>query len=142
MFKYPIPPHSLTAWKTHVVVESHSATSLAIATANAILNSLGGSPPKSKPANTPGHHLGGREAILSLAADLQNILGDAMDMAKTMFPLKATTSNKGRTLPHHLWPESVLHDVYAIRNRTKALRRLATLVAATPSCGMEFLSDT
>ncbi len=35
-----------------------------------------------------------------------------------------------------------MHDVYAIRNRTKALRRLATLVAATLGCGMETFSDT
>ncbi len=65
-----------------------------------------------------------------------------MDMAKTMSPLKATAPNKGQTLPHYLWPKSVLHDVHTIRIRTKALRRLAALVAATPGCGMELLSDT
>ena len=55
-----------------------------------------------------------------------------MAMATTMFLLKATTPCKGKTLPHHLWPQSVLPDIHAIHYRTKALRRLATLVATTP----------
>ena len=54
-----------------------------------------------------------------------------MHMATTMFPLKAATPDKGQTLPHHLWPKSVLHDVYALRTRTKALRRLAAEAART-----------
>ncbi len=65
-----------------------------------------------------------------------------MDMATTMFPLKATTPSKGQTLPHNLWPKSVLHNIYAIRNRTKALRSLTTLVAMTPHCVMENFIDT
>ena len=60
-----------------------------------------------------------------------------MDLAKTMLPLKATAPKKGQTLPHHLWPKSVLHDVYALRTRTKALRRLAAEAAATPLLTME-----
>ena len=81
------------------------------------------------------------DSILYLAIDLQQILGDAMDMATTMFPLKATTPGKGQALPHHLWPKSVLHDIHAIRNRTKALCRLATRVAATPDLEREALSN-
>ena len=123
MFKQPIPPHSLAAWKTQVAVDSHSPTSLAIATANANLRSLGDGTNTTTPVNIAGHHLSGRDSILSFATDLQSILGDAMDMATTMFPLKATTPCKGQTLLHHLWSNSVLHDIYAIRNRTKALRR-------------------
>jgi hypothetical protein len=65
-----------------------------------------------------------------------------MDLATTMFPLKAGTPAKGQTLPHHLWPKSVLHDVYAIRTRAKALRRMAALVATTPNLTMDSLSDT
>jgi hypothetical protein len=40
MFKYPIPPHTLAASKSHVEIDSHSPTSLAIAAANAILTNL------------------------------------------------------------------------------------------------------
>ena len=64
-----------------------------------------------------------------------------MDLATTMFPLKASTPDKGQTLPHHLWPKSVLHDVHAIRHRTKALRRIAALIASTPSLDDDTLSD-
>jgi hypothetical protein len=64
-----------------------------------------------------------------------------MHMATTMFPLKASTPCKGQTLFHHLWPKSVLHDVYGIRNRTKALRRLAPLAATTPHLTLETISD-
>jgi hypothetical protein len=50
-----------------------------------------------------------------------------------MFQLKAGTPNKGQTLPHHIWPKAVLHDVHTIRKRTnKALRFLAALAVATP----------
>ncbi len=59
-----------------------------------------------------------------------------------MLPLKATIPSKGQTLSHHLWPKSVLHDVYAIRKRTKALHRLATLVTAKPDCLLESFLDT
>jgi hypothetical protein len=72
------------------------------------------------------------DSVLSLAADLQIILGDAMQMATTMFPMKADIPCKGQALPHNLWPKSVLHDVYAIRNRTKVLSRMAAMAAATP----------
>jgi hypothetical protein len=102
MFKYPIPPHSRAALKTQVAVDSHFPTSQAITTTSAILNSLGDSTTTQNPANIARHHLGVRESILSLVADLQNILGDAMDMATTMFPLKAPIPRKGKTLPHHL----------------------------------------
>jgi hypothetical protein len=138
MFKYPIPPHSLAAWKLHLAVDSHSPTSLAFATANAILMSLGDGTNTLTPENTAGQHLGDRD---SLATDLKNILGDAMNIATTMFPLKATTPCNGQTLPHHLWPKSVLHDIHAICNRTKAIRCLVTSMAATPDPEMETLID-
>jgi len=85
---------------------------------------------------------GDRDSTLTPATDLQNIMGDVMHMATTMFPLKAATPDKGQTLPHQLWSKSVLHDVHTIRNRTKALRRLASLVAVTPPLILETLSDT
>ena len=54
-----------------------------------------------------------------------------MPMATAMFPLKASTPCKGKILPHHLWPKSVLHDIHVIHHRAKALRRFAKLVAMT-----------
>ncbi len=86
----PNPAALTCGLETQVAVDSHSPTSMAIATAIAILNSLEDRKHESKHATTPGQHLGGRESVLSLAADLQNILGNARDMAKIMFPLKAT----------------------------------------------------
>jgi len=65
-----------------------------------------------------------------------------MHMSTTMFPLKAATPGKGQMIPHHLWPRSALHDVHTFRKRTKALRRLAALVAAAPLHTLETLSDT
>ena len=59
-----------------------------------------------------------------------------------MFQLKASTPNKEQTLPHHLWPKAVLHDVHTIRKRTKALRRIAALAAATPLLTSESISNT
>jgi hypothetical protein len=65
-----------------------------------------------------------------------------MYMATNMFPLKAGTPYKGQTLLHHLWPKLILHDVYVIHNRTKAIRRLTALAAATPNLMLETMSDT
>jgi len=64
-----------------------------------------------------------------------------MDMATTMFPLKATIPCKGQTLPHHLWPKSALHDIHAIRSGVKALCRLVAMMAATPDPERVPLSD-
>jgi hypothetical protein len=141
-FKYPISPHNLGAWKSQVAVDSYSPTSLAIATTNVILTSLGDSLNSSNITDPTGPMLGERNYILSLATYLQIILEDAMHMATTMFPLKAFTPCKGQSIPHYLWPKSVLHDVYAIRNRIKALRHLASLAAAMPRLTMETISDT
>jgi hypothetical protein len=85
-------------------VDSYHPTLLAIATANAILTRIADTQTSLTTAAHTGARLGGRDSILSLAADLQNILGNAMNMATTMFPLKAGTPTKGQTLPHHLWP--------------------------------------
>jgi hypothetical protein len=90
MFKCPISPHYLTEWKARVVVDSLSPTKLAIAIANAILRNLEDGVTAAPPANTS-QQIGGRDSILSLAADLQRILDDAMSMATAMFPLKANT---------------------------------------------------
>jgi hypothetical protein len=65
-----------------------------------------------------------------------------MHMTTPLFPLKVGTLCKGQTLPHHLWPKSVMDDVYAISNHTKALRRLAALAAITPYLTLETQSDT
>ncbi len=85
---------------------------------------------------------GSRDSILSLVTYIQNILGEAMLLATTMFQLKAGTPNKGQTLPRHLWPKAVLHDVHTIHKRTKALRRIAALAAAKPPLTLESISST
>ena len=121
-------------------VDSYHPTFLAIATANAILNGLEDTQTSPTAAIHTGSWIGDRDSILSLAEDLQHILEDAMNLATKMFPLKADAPAKGQTLPHHLWPRSVLHDVYAIRTRTKALHRLSTLLATSPHLTMKSLS--
>ena len=78
-----------------MAVDSHSPTSLAIATANVILTSLGISTNPSNTTAPTGPLLGDRDSILSLATDLQNIIGDAMHMVTTIFPIKAGTKCKG-----------------------------------------------
>ncbi len=53
MFKYHIPTHTLAEWKTQVMVDSNTATSLAIATAHAILADLEDTTP---PHSSSDHH--------------------------------------------------------------------------------------
>ena len=54
-----------------------------------------------------------------------------MESAIAIFPQKPAAPTRG-TLPHHLWPKSVRHDVANIRRRVKILRRLASLTARDP----------
>ena len=105
--------------------------SLAIPTAAAILNSLEVATTNNQPEHED-HYLGGRESVHFLAVDILIILGDAMILATTMLPQKLTSMGKGQMLPHHLWPKSVKHEVFIIRRRTKALRRLAVEMASAP----------
>jgi hypothetical protein len=85
-----------------VILDYHSPISLAIATTNAILTSLEDTTPPPNPLEPTHHYPRGREYILSIANDLQNILGDAMDLATSTFSQKSITPDKGHALPHHL----------------------------------------
>ena len=85
MFQYPIPANPLERWKSQVVVDSHSPISLAIATATAILRSLDAVTTPNHPVKK-NHYLRDRESVLSLTADIQAIVGDAMTLASNMFP--------------------------------------------------------
>ncbi len=51
---------------------------------------------------------------------------EAMATATYIFTKKPAAPKRG-TLPHHLWPKSVRHDVSRIRQRVKTIRRLASL---------------
>jgi len=57
-------------------------------------------------------------------------------------PTKSKHPKQGQTLPHHLWLKSVLYNVHSIRKCTKALRRLAALVAATTLLTSESITNT
>ena len=122
-FRYPIPEHSLDAWKSKVAIDSHGAIALAVATGHALLASL--------PPHTSGSQSDPRSDtqipgldILDLANDIQTILGDALTEATKIFPLKTAKSTKKGTLPRHLWPKHVRQDISCIRRRAKAIRRL------------------
>jgi hypothetical protein len=99
MFIYTIPEHTLAEWKAQVIVDSQSHISLAIATVNAILASLENIAPPPNLVEPTHHSLGGKESILSLANDLQNMLGDAMALATSMFPKKSTLRARGTPSP-------------------------------------------
>jgi hypothetical protein len=105
-FRYPIPEHSLDAWKSKVAIDSHGAIALAVATGHALLASL--------PPHTSGSQSDPRSDtqipgldILGLANDIQTILGDALTEATKIFPLKTAKFTKKGTLPRHLWPKKV-----------------------------------
>jgi hypothetical protein len=55
-----------------------------------------------------------------------------MDTATAMIPHKAAPPPSKGTLPYHLWPNSVRHDVAEIRRRAKAIRRLIRIETQTP----------
>ncbi len=132
MFQYPIPEHTLEEWKSKVSVDSHTAVMFARATALSLKDSLEFTIGAISP-------MGNREVsqdttthILELANTLQDILGEALDTTKAMFPHKAAPPPSRGTLPRHLWPNTVRHDVAQIRRRAKAVRRLVRIEANPP----------
>ena len=126
MFQYPIIEHTLEEWKSKVAVDTYTATILARATTLSLKDSIEFPTGAISSQNTTSH-------ILELANTLQDILGEAMDLTTTMFPHKVAPPPPSRgTLPRHLWPNSVRHDVSEIRIRAKAVRRLVR-IEANPS---------
>ena len=106
-----------------MTVDSCAVTSLAKATGHSLVASLGHGP-----GNIPiGDTLDTQciaSAVVGLANDIQAILGDALTTATTMFPHKPPAKPGKGTIPRHLWPKSVRHDISHIRRRTKSIRRL------------------
>jgi hypothetical protein len=133
MFQYPIPEHTLEEWKSRVMVDSYTALMLARATALSLKDSLEF---PSGAISLEGNRETSQDTkahILELASTLQDILGGAMDTASAMFPHKAAPPPAKGTLPRHLWPKSVRHDVAEIRRRAKTVRRLVRIVASSPT---------
>jgi hypothetical protein len=132
MFQYPIPDHTLEAWKSKVTIDSYTAIMLAKATALSLRDSLEFPSGTISPEGVREVSQDTKTHIIELANTLQDILGEAMDTASAMFPHKKSPSPTRGTLPRHLWPNSVRHDVTEIRRRAKAIRRLLRL-EATPA---------
>jgi hypothetical protein len=104
------------------MVDSHAATSLAKAMGHSLLASLdhgSGSIPTSDAID---HCIA--SSIVGLANDIQAILGDALATATDTSPHKPPAKPGRDTIPRHLWPKSVKHDVSTIRRRAKSIRRL------------------
>jgi hypothetical protein len=132
MFQCPIPEHTLEEWKSKVTVDSYAAIMLARATALSLKDSLKSPTRAISPKGNKEISQDTKTHILELANTLQDILGEAMDTATAMFPHKAAPPPSRGTLPRHLWPNSVRHDVAEIRHRAKAVRRLVRIEAKTP----------
>ena len=123
-------------------MDSHTANSLDKAMCHSILVSLEHSPEGSLTRDALDPQFVS-SSILGLANDIQAILGDTLVEATTMFPRKPpATPNRG-TLPRHLWPKSVRHDVSNIRRRAKAIRCLIKHEAITLAGAQEepYLGD-
>ena len=100
-FRYPIPEHSLDAWKTKIMIDSHGAIALAVATGHALLASL--SPhTRGSPVDPRSNSQIPELNVMGLANDIQTILRDALTEATKMFPLKTPNPPKKGTLPRHM----------------------------------------
>jgi len=133
LFRYPIPEPILEGWKAKVVVDSYASISLAKAIGHYLLASLGDGPENIPTCGAMDPHCIS-SSIVGLAKDIQAILGDALAEATTTFPHKPPATLGQGTLPRHLWPKSVRHDVSNIRRRAKAVRRRIKHETKTPAC--------
>ena len=123
-FRFPDPEQDMETWRSKVAVVSATATALASVMARMLLDSLSTDDNQEQKDTPPSPH-GKEAAILSVASNLQIILGEAMTTATTIFPQKPAAPKKG-PLPQNLWLKLVRQDVDKIRQRVKTLRRLAT----------------
>jgi len=133
LFWYPnILEPILEGWKSKVAVNSYAATSLAKDMGQAILPSLG-QEPGSNPTDDTIDPQDIASSILGLANNIQDILVDALAEATTTFPHKPLATLGKGTLPRHLWPKLVRHDISHIRRRAKAVRCLIKHETKTPA---------
>ncbi len=102
MFQYPIPEHTLEDWKSKVTVDSYTAIMLARATTLSLKDSFEFPTGAISPEGNREPSRDTKTHILELANTLQDILGEAMDTATTMFPHKAVPPPSRGTLPRHL----------------------------------------
>ena len=104
-------------------MDSYAATFLGKAMIHSLLASLGhgaGNIPTGDTFDTQCT----TSAVFGLANDIQTILGDAPTTATTIFPHKPPATPGKGTIPRHLWPNSMRHDISHIRRRAKSIRRL------------------
>jgi len=128
--RFQVPEHDMETWHSKVAVDSVTTTALASAMARTLLGYLSLDDNQGQ-HNTLPSPKGVEAAILSIASDLQTILGEAMPTATAISPQKQAAPKKN-TLPQQLWSKSVRQDADKIRWRVKTLRRLASLAARHP----------
>jgi hypothetical protein len=130
MFQYAIPEHTLEKWKSRVTVDLNTAIFLSTAMARTLLDSVFINEVSRLMTPSP-NPMEVQAALLSLANDLQTILGDAMDMITAMSPHESSALKRG-TFSQHLWRKMARHDILNIRRRTKTLQSLVNLAARSP----------
>ena len=114
-------------------MDSYAATSLAKAMGHSLLASLGHEPGSIPTDDAIDPHCVA-SSIVGLANDIHAILGDVLIETTTMFPHKPPATLYRITLPRHLWPKSVRHDVSNIPRRAKAISRFIKHETKTPKC--------
>ena len=95
MFQYPIPEHTLAEWKANISVDSYMPTMFARATALSLKDSIDSPTGHISPEGNLETSEDTNIHILELANTLQDILGEAMATATTLFPHKVAPPHQG-----------------------------------------------
>ena len=96
---FPFLEHAMEIWRSKVAVDSSTAIALSSVMSRSLLDCLScDNQRRGDPSPNPYEV---ESAILSIANDLQTILGEAMELATAIFPHKPAAPKRG-TLPHHL----------------------------------------
>jgi hypothetical protein len=114
-----------------VTVDSFGAIALAKAMGQSLLASLTHIPGRRSTYQARGSH-SVEPDILGLANDIQTILGEVLEEATNMSPLKIPTTPSKGTLPRHHWPKRVRQYISNLRCKAKAIRRLIKHEAPPP----------
>ena len=73
-----------------------------------------------------------REQVIHLAQNLHCLLTEGFEIAKATLPTHHTSIRTRYKSGETFWPRTIRHDLSTLRNRAKALRRLAKIESASP----------
>ena len=127
--KFPIPKPELETWRCAVRTTVEARCIELKSQISSLLETTGPALPQTPPvAKDPSM----REQVIHLAQNLHCLLTEGFEIAKATLPTHHTSTRTRYKSGETFWPRTIRHDLSTLRNRAKALRKLAKIESASP----------